>query len=217
MLYLLFFIMFAATLVVASHPSALKSEVVVLMVMVSFFHPVLVTFPVGYVSNFGNIWYSGVLAATTFLAVRYGAHAVAEAVILVLTWVPATWIILLLIGKSVPITSGVSGETYGAIQVLLLHSLGGALPSWVAFTLANVAIVLVVHWTRGLGQVAQFLSGCVAGQLVDSLIFFPAAFGAVTGWTQIMVVGLVIKLILSVPFTALLFGHNEEGVRDQLG
>jgi Putative vitamin uptake transporter len=203
MLLITFLIMFCATLVMAKSVFALRSEVLVLMILVSFFHPVLVEYPIG-ISNFGNVWYAGALAITTFLTIRHGIRFSIETMLICLAWISMIWVTIFTMAASAPLPGSELQQIRSVIDDLIVYSFPGAFPSWAAFVAASLTAAFTVKFFHGWSPIIQFFAGCLAGQVVDSLIFFPFAFWWVDDWVQVMVVGLVVKLFMSVPFAALI-------------
>jgi hypothetical protein len=205
MLIVTYLIMFLASLAMAKSIFALRSEVLILMILVSLFHPVLAEYyPFG-VSNFGNVWYAGALAITTFLAIRNGIRFTIETMFTCLAWISMIWITLFTIAASSPVTGNDVGTPIrSAIDTLIQYSFPGAFPSWTAFVAASLTVAGIVYFLRKRSPLIQFFAGCVAGQVVDSLIFFPLTFWWIDNWIQVMIVGLVVKIFMSIPFAALL-------------
>lgn len=131
----------------------------------------------GLKSNFGNLLYAPVLFGTAYGVLCYGSA---------IGWKQVKCVFFGLIPAlaiSVVASANVTGDPPRDATLRVI------VPSLLAFTIANAIVILTARKTRS-GVLAQ-----LAGQTVDSVIFFPLAYGGVAGFPLLstMVSGLLIK------------------------
>ncbi len=171
------------------------------MLMISLFAPLLMQID-GLVSNVGNIWYSAVMVGQCLILERGGKSETYKSVFRtygVLAIVFATFAVL-------PLFPAVPGNEAWRQPILLIteRNASTVVGSFLAFWLGQWTLITMYLRLRVIrGPTAAMLPAAIAAQAVDSLVFFPISFHAMSH-AQILTIALH-GWIFKVAFTVMLW------------
>lgn len=154
--------------------------------------PLMADIPVdifGLRSNFGNLLYAPVLFCSALASVRFGRAAAHKGFVALFT-VTMCSVIVLMAASELPLPEG---GVLANFRTLVPAASRVAAASFLAFIFSNEVCILIAARNRPV--LAQ-----IAGQLVDSIIFFPMAFWNVPNFDLLTaaVGGLAIKCGIAV-------------------
>jgi queuosine precursor transporter len=165
----------------------------------------------GFVTNVGNVFYACAFFAGITIAEHYGRKEAFKSV-----WVGFLSLVLFVVMGEFTARYGLSAglsNTDQAIRTLFLAVPRVALGSMAAYLIAqniNIYVFGAVKKKTGTRLISlRTIAGSLAGQFVDSIVFFSIAFAATLPFKlliQAMLTGFVVKVsvgVLSVPFLRL--------------
>lgn len=181
------------------NPYRLRGICVVLnMLAISLFGPALMTVA-GWTTNVGNVWYATAICAQCIILERHGrdeARATIPMVYGAITMMLGVCVAL----HQFPVLPAT--EMGRAIHILTGHQPRLVMGSYVAFFLAQMALIAAWGWLRPRCSAGwTVLLATLACQLVDTPVFFVSAFAGEIPWpvlVEIMGVGLAAKIGLAV-------------------
>ena len=178
-----------------STPLRLRRIITINMMMVVSFGTLLGDFG-GYVTNYGTAWYATVVGTQIVLLDRYGRLAAAETI-------PACYMaVTLALLCTFPLTFApvLPGNDAGAaVIVLAQHRPQVLIAAYAALGPAIAVVDLVYAKLRPRSRWLAVVAAAVMSQVVDSVIFFPLAFGDLG--TDFVVTAAVSGLIVKIPMT----------------
>ena len=165
----------------------------------------------GFVTNVGNVFYACAFFAGIMIAEHYGRKEAYKSV-----WIGFLSLLLFVVMGEFTARYGLSGglsNTDQAIKTLFLAVPRIALGSMAAYLIAqniNIYVFSAIKKKTGAKLIwLRTIASSLAGQFVDSIVFFSIAFAATLPFKillQAMLTGFVIKVlvgVLSVPFLRL--------------
>lgn len=196
--------------------SSLLVVIVLNLLLVSVFGGKLISL-FGFITNNGNVFYASVFFATQLVVEYYGKKEGYKSVMLgvgsILFFLLMSQLTILKIGE--PQTSAIEQ----AIHILFTISPRVAIASLVGYLVSQMVNIhlygLLKEKTHGKKMYLRINVANIAGQLVDSILFFTIAFFGTTTTSAIIefaAVGYVVKVLLgalSTPFFYL--GRSDSG------
>ena len=165
----------------------------------------------GFVTNVGNVFYACAFFAGIMIAEHYGKKEAYKSV-----WIGFLSLVLFVVMGEFTARYGLSSglsSTDQAIKTLFMAVPRIALGSMTAYLIAqniNIYVFSAVKKKTGMRLIGlRTIAGSLAGQLVDSIVFFSIAFATTLPFKlliQAMLTGFVVKVsvgVLSVPFLRL--------------
>ena len=152
------------------------------------------------ISNLGCLWYATVFAVQ-LIVFRRGGYEASRELVGVLYF---TLIGFLLIVQVAPLVTPY-GPTGGMLEIMATRSLRVTAASLLAFGCGQGVLVEIWRHTKINSFATRYLLAVVAGQAVDSLIFFWVAFGLAGARWRIGVDGFLLKLIFGLCFAPLVW------------
>jgi queuosine precursor transporter len=196
----------------------LVAAIVLNIILISTFGAKLVTL-FGFTTNTGNVFYAAVFFSTQLLVERYGRKEGYKSI-----WIGATSIIffilmaqLTILTEGLPQTAGVNQ----AMETLFEAAPRIALASLLAYIFSQLVNINLYDYlktkTRGTRPYLRLNISNIAGQLVDSVIFFTIAFyGSLSPviFFQTLITGFILKVIVGVISTPFLYMSLAPGAKD---
>ena len=151
----------------------------------------------GLITNIGTVLYATVVAGQMFILEKYGfnqARQVMNSIIYSITNI-------FMVGIGIyymPIIAG--NDVAYSINAVLDHSWRIIAASYLAFYIAQSLMLYLWYKYHSKGFWFRMILSLVALQAVDSLLFFPTAFGFVSNLTTIIISGFVVKIIIGLLF-----------------
>ena len=188
----------------APTPGRLQGNAIALnMIIVARFAPVLAEIAPGVVVNYTAVSYAVVMCAMTIILERYGRAAFRHAIMMTYAVISFSYAI----GFAFTLVPPIAGNEQFANAAALLghHSLPTMAASFAAFACSMHYGVLAV-WQRFRGQLGvcpTALLAAIAGQAIDSMIFYPISFWTLMDGREIAeaaIIGFLFKAALAVVF-----------------
>ena len=187
----LIFLLYAA---VSRAPYYLRRFTVLNMILITLFAPRLIEVG-GMVTNVGTIFYSAVMVSQLLIFHLFGKEEVTHTIRMVL------WMLLGFVGISgwinmLPVVQG--NESYAAaMSAILSFPPAVVFASFFAFVIGQSFVIRCMASEEKRKPTIVFYSMCaIMAQIVDSVIFFPLAFGSFMPITEIpslMLAGIAAK------------------------
>jgi uncharacterized PurR-regulated membrane protein YhhQ (DUF165 family) len=179
---------------------ATRDALIAYMLMIWLFAGKLAVYPGGFVSNVANIWYAAIIVMLIKVRDRGSEKLALGSIATTLYWLQIFFLNVSLLDRF-PIIAG--GFTAEAIHQYAVSMRRVALPSWSAFVLASGVTVGLTSRLRHRPSYFVVVAIAICAQAVDSLIFFPGAFGINDNMIEIMVTGFAAKCALSAIFATI--------------
>ena len=167
------------------------------------------------VSNYGNVWYAAVVAAQLMLLDRYGRQAAKASL-------PRGWLaVSVVFAATYPLSHAAilpgNEAIGGAVVALAGHRPQIVIASYAAFGLMIETMIITYAMLRPLSRGTAPVAAAVAAQIMDSVVFFPIAFGDLG--VDFVVTAMVSGAIIKIPATLVLVavGFAADGVRAHFG
>lgn len=173
-------------------PNLTRCFVVANMIGITIFAPKLMELG-GYTTNIANIFYASVVLGVAVILVKYGlSHAIktiASTLYALMVYVTLSYLL-----GSFPTVEGdtmaavIDPVTFSGIRIV------GA--SFLAFFISNFTFINLLDRLKDSHIFLGYTLGIILLQAVDSIIFFPIAFGQSFNWHEFMIVGFMFKVII---------------------
>lgn len=184
----------------------LRGFITVNMILVSLFSQKLMTV-FGLTANVGCIFYGTVFVSQYILYSAYGEEEAKTCLNMVLfNLATATGLSFLLLNFPTVIGNETSAML---INGILSVQVKVVVASYLAFYISQVVFIKVLHWLvpKEHSYTSRYFASVFISQLVDSFLFFSIAFSQLpfAQLGSIIVSGYIIKMVVALLFTPLLF------------
>lgn len=178
----------------------IKEFIIINMLLINLFAPLLMRF-LGIVTNVGNIFYSSVIAGQSYILLNYGKDKAVNNSKTLLYTLGA----LLIITYSLNVFVVVNGNQnyFNSVLTIINYTPRVIFASIFAFIIANLVLIETYTRLNWKNKYFKITFSMILCQIIDSLIFFPIAFGG-GNWFKIMLGGVFIKIFLGLLYTPLL-------------
>jgi uncharacterized PurR-regulated membrane protein YhhQ (DUF165 family) len=193
-------------------PFAQRGWVILMLILVSLLAPLQTIWPGGRESNVANIWYAAAIAMQINASRQIGKNG--AFFILSTSYVAARLVgfAALMMAGTAMVPAAPDSLEFAKAEAHFVPELRIAVSSLCAFVAASGVVALGYSLSKLRVSVVTFVLSVVVAQAVDSIIFFPMAFGPYERMGEIALTGFVIKLVVSIPFIVLLIlNHNARG------